>query len=200
MKLIYASASPFVRKVHVVLTETGLIESTSLVQVTTTPVNSAAEAVSANPTGKIPSLILEDGSSLYDSRVICRYLNDRADADLYPQALIWKMLTLEATADAIMDAAVLMTYERRIRPEDIVYEPWIEAQWAKAERSINAISSDWRDFLIRPLNIGQIGVACALDYVDFRHPDRDWRSANPELSDWFAEFSKRPAMQATRPQ
>ncbi len=199
MKLIYASASPFVRKVHVVLLETGLIEDVSLVEVTTTPVNTADQAVAANPTGKIPALILEDGSSVYDSRVICRYLNDRAKADLYPTDTIWKMLTLEATADAIMEAAVLMTYERRIRPEDMVYEPWIEAQWAKAERSIASISTDWVEYLQGPLTIGQIGVACALNYVDFRHADRDWRATNPQLADWFASFSERPAMVATRP-
>ncbi len=199
MKLIYASASPFVRKVHVVLLETGLIEDVSLVEVTTTPVNTADQAVAANPTGKIPALILEDGSSVYDSRVICRYLNDRAKADLYPTDAIWKILTLEATADAIMEAAVLMTYERRIRPEDMVYEPWIEAQWAKAERSIAAIATDWVEYLQGPLTIGQIGVACALNYVDFRHADRDWRATNPQLADWFASFSERPAMVATRP-
>ena len=199
MKLIYASASPFVRKVHVVLLETGLIEDVSLVEVTTTPVNTADQAVAANPTGKIPALILEDGSSVYDSRVICRYLNDRAKADLYPTDAIWKILTLEATADAIMEAAVLMTYERRIRPEDMVYEPWIEAQWAKAERSIASISTDWVEYLQGPLTIGQIGVACALNYVDFRHADRDWRATNPQLADWFASFSERPAMVATRP-
>ncbi len=199
MKLIYASASPFVRKVHIVLLETGLIEEVSLVEVTTTPVNTADQAVAANPTGKIPALILEDGSSVYDSRVICRYLNDRAKADLYPTDTIWKMLTLEATADAIMEAAVLMTYERRIRPEDMVYEPWIEAQWAKAERSIASISTDWVEYLQGPLTIGQIGVACALNYVDFRHADRDWRATNPQLADWFASFSERPAIVATRP-
>lgn len=199
MKLIYASASPFVRKVHVVLEETGLINDTELVQVTTTPVNSADEAVAANPSGKIPALILEDGSAIYDSRVICRYLNDRAAANLYPQDTIWKVLTLEATADAIMDAAVLMTYERRIRPEDMVYAPWIEAQWAKAERSILSISGEWMGFLSGDLNIGQIGVACALNYADFRHPDRDWRGANPQLAEWFAEFSQRPSMLKTEP-
>lgn len=200
MKLIYSGLSPFARKVSVVLRETGLIDDTTLVEVSTTPVNSADAAVAANPSGKIPSLVLEDGSSVYDSRIICRYLNDRAGADLYPNDAIWKILTLEATADAIMDASVLMTYERRIRPEDMVYEPWVEAQWTKAERSINAVAADWGGFLEGPLNIGQIGIACALGYVDFRHADRDWRSANPALAEWFAAFSTRPAMEATRPE
>ena len=199
MKLIYASASPFVRKVHVVLLETGQIDQTELVQVITTPVNSDDNAVAANPSGKIPALILDDGSTLYDSRVICRFLNDRAGSDLYPQDSLWKLLTLEATADAIMEACVLMTYERRVRPEDMVYEPWIESQWTKAARSIGAVNDSWMDMLGGPLNMGQIAIACALSYADFRHADRDWRGANPDLAAWFAEFSKRPAMAATAP-
>ncbi|MDG2340935.1 MAG: glutathione S-transferase N-terminal domain-containing protein [Paracoccaceae bacterium] len=199
MKLIYAGASPFVRKVSVVLNETGLIDSTELIQVATTPVNSAAEAISANPSGKIPALILDDGSTLYDSRVICRYLDAQAGANLYPLDDIWNILTLEATADAIMDAAVLMTYEKRIRPADMGYEPWIEAQWSKIERSIGAITTNWMTYLSGPLTIGQIGVACALNYIDFRHADRDWRGANSDLADWYNEFSQRPAMVATQP-
>lgn len=200
MKLIYAAASPFVRKVHVVLHETGLIEQTELVQVATTPVNSADEAVAANPSGKIPSLIADDGNTIYDSRVICRYLDHLGGGNLYPEGDIWRMLTLEATADAIMEASVLMTYERRVRPEEMVFAPWIEAQWAKAERSIIAISNDWSEYLNGPRTIGQIGIACALAYVDFRHADRDWRTGNPDLAAWFADFSKIPSMQATRPE
>lgn len=199
MKLIYSSASPFVRKVHVVLHETGQMDQTELVEVMTTPVNSANEAVAANPSGKIPSLITDDGTALYDSRVICRYLDHQSGGTLYPADDIWKMLTLEATADAILDAAVLMTYERRVRPDEMVFVPWIEAQWAKAERSIIALGNDWMDYLTGPLNIGQIGVGCALAYLDFRHADRDWRSSNPELATWFAAFGQRPTMQATQP-
>lgn len=199
MKLIYSSASPFVRKVHVVLHETGQMDQTELVEVMTTPVNSANEAVAANPSGKIPSLITDDGTALYDSRVICRYLDHQSGGTLYPADDIWKMLTLEATADAILDAAVLMTYERRVRPDEMVFVPWIEAQWAKAERSIIALGNDWMDYLTGPLNIGQIGVGCALAYLDFRHADRDWRSSNPELAAWFAAFGQRPSMQATQP-
>ena len=199
MKLIYASASPFVRKVHVALLETGLIEHTELAQVTTTPVNSDDNAIAANPAGKIPALILEDGTTIYDSRVICRYLNDRAEADLYPQEDLWNLLTLEASADAIMEALVLMTYERRIRPEELVYAPWIEAQWAKAERSIIAINNERMELLSGPLNMSQIAVACALNYAGFRHADRDWRGSAPQLAAWFEEFSKRPAMASTVP-
>lgn len=199
MKLIYASASPFVRKVSVVLREAGLLEQTEVVEVATTPVNSASEAIAANPTGKIPALILDDGSSIYDSRVICRYLDDQSAANLYPQEDIWRHLTLEATADAVMDAAVLMVYEHRVRPEEHIYAPWVEAQWSKVTRSLKAINDDWMDVLSGPLVIGQIGVGCALAYLDFRHDDRDWRSDNPALADWFEGFRQRPSMKATEP-
>ncbi len=147
MKLVYSPASPFVRKVSVVLRETGLLEQTELVEVTTTPVNSANEAIAANPTGKIPALVLEDGSSVYDSRVICRFLNDRAGANLYPQDDIWRHLTLEATADALMDAAVLMVYEYRVRPQERTYEPWVDAQWGKITRALKALDEDWIEVL-----------------------------------------------------
>ena len=99
MKLVYASASPFVRKVHVLLIETGQMADVELLQVTTTPVNTAAEAASANPSGKIPALILADGTALYDSRVICRYLDTLAGNVFYPESRIWEVLTLEATAE-----------------------------------------------------------------------------------------------------
>lgn len=199
MKLVYAAASPFVRKVHVVLHETGQMTDVDLVHVATTPVSTADEAARANPSGKIPALVLDDGSALHDSRVICRYLDDRAGAGLYPQGDLWKILTLEATADAMMEAAVLMVYEHRVRPEPMVYLPWIEAQWAKVERSVLAIESDWMDHLSGDLNMAQIGVACALNYVDFRHPDRDWRALAPKLAEWFKTFSQRPSMVATQP-
>lgn len=199
MKLVHADASPFVRKVHALLIETDQMNDVELLKVATTPVNTAEEAASANPSGKIPALILDDGSTIYDSRVICRFLDDRAGAGLYPQADLWKVLTLEATADAMMDAAVLMTYERRVRPDEMVYLPWIEAQWAKIERSILAIESGWMDHLSGDLTLAQIGVACALSYVDFRHPDRDWRALAPQLADWHKGFSQRPSMIATEP-
>ena len=110
MQLVYASASPFVRKVHALLIETGQLDQVELVAVKTAPTAVADEARAANPSGKIPALIRSDGPAIYDSRVITRYLDARANAGLYPDTRIWEVLTLEATADAIMDAAVLVTW------------------------------------------------------------------------------------------
>lgn len=199
MKLISSTASPFVRKVNVVIAEAGLSDEVDVVQVMTTPVTTPDDLKTLNPLGKIPALILEGGKVMYDSRVITRYLDSLSGGALYPQDNLWDLLTLEATADGILDAAVLMVYEGRVRPEEKRFDGWVEAQWDKAIRGVGAVEASWREFLEGPLNIGQIAVGCALGYLDFRQPDRDWRGDHPHLAAWFAEFDARPAMVSTRP-
>jgi len=198
MQLLISPASPFVRKVRVLLREADLMDRVTEVEVSTTPLASAHEVVSANPIGKIPALIRPDGPAIYDSRVITRFLDDLADAGLYPESRIWEVLTLEATADAIMDAAVSMAYEKRLRPEAEQSPDWIEAQWEKASRGVAAVNSRWMSHLSGPLNIGQIGMACALSYIDLRHDARGWRNGNDALAKWHADFVKRDSMAATQ--
>ncbi|WP_341367162.1 glutathione S-transferase [Yoonia sp. BS5-3] len=197
MQLLISPASPFVRKVRVLLRETGLLGQVQEVETSTSPLASDAALVAANPIAKIPTLIRTTGPALYDSRVITRFLNDYADASLYPEARIWDILALEATADAIMEAAVSMTYEARFRPEEAQSADWVEAQWNKVNRAISALNDRWMSHLSGPLNMGQIGAACALSYVDLRHDARQWRNGNAELAAWHAAFSKRESMVAT---
>lgn len=199
MKIVSAGPSPFMRKVRVLLYETGQLDGIELINVTTTPIETDPQVAAANPLGKIPALIRDEGPAIYDSRVITRYLDDRSDAGLYPRARLWETLTLEATADGIMDAAVLMVYEHRVRPPERVYEGWIEAQWEKIARSVSATNSRWMSHLNGPLNMGQIAMGCALGYLDFRHPDRNWRKGNDALDDWYAVFAERDSMLATTP-
>ncbi len=199
MQLLVSPASPFVRKVRVLIREAKLMDTVEEIDVSTTPMNSAPDVVAANPIGKIPALIRADGPGIYDSRVITRFLDDLAGTDLYPQSRIWEILTLEATADGIMDAAVSMTYEARLRPQEKQSSEWIEAQWAKAARGIAAVNSRWMSHLTGPLNIGQIAMACALSYVDLRHDDRGWRNGNEALANWHADFAARDSMVATKP-
>lgn len=199
MQLLISPASPFVRKVRVLIREANLTDTVEEVNVTTTPMNSAPEVVAANPMGKIPALIRADGPCIYDNRVITRFLDDLANANLYPQSRIWEILTLEATADAIMDATVAMSYEMRLRPVEQQSSDWIAAQWSKAARGIAAVNSRWMSHLSGPLNIGQIGVACALSYIDLRHDARGWRDGNDALANWHGEFSKKDSMVATKP-
>ncbi|MEM8655303.1 MAG: glutathione S-transferase [Pseudomonadota bacterium] len=199
MKLLMAGPSPFVRKVLVLLHETGQADDVETVIVTAAPGGTDATLKAANPVGKIPALVREEGPTLYDSKVICRYLDDRAGAGLYPDKG-WDTLVLEATADALMEAAVLMIYEKRFRPEEIWSRDWIEAQWGKVEGALDALNARWMSHLAGPMDIGHIGVGCGLGYLDFRHGDRDWRKGREALATWYESFAARPSMQVTEPQ
>lgn len=200
MKLYHSPPSPFVRKVMVVLHETGLIERVTLQPVTAAPGGGSPELLAKNPLGKIPALERSDGPALYDSRVICRYLDSLAGTGLYPaEPALWEVLTLEATADGMLDAAVLMVYEARFREAAIRSESWVAAQWAKVSAGLDVLEARWMAHLAGPLSIGQIGVGAALGYLDFRHPDRDWRGSHPALATWFEGFGQRPSMIATAP-
>ena len=199
MRLIGAAASPFVRKTRVLIRETNQEKDIHEDMAVVTPLTSNDDLNAANPLGKIPALVREDGPALYDSRVICRYLNDRVGAGFYPKSAEWEVLTLEATGDAIMEAAVSMVYEKRVRPEEKQYDAWIEAQWTKVSRALDAIETRWMSHLSGPLDISHIGVACALAYLDFRHGDRDWREGRGALAAWQKIFEDRPSMMATIP-
>jgi glutathione S-transferase len=197
MQLIMSPTSPYVRKVRVMIHETNLTDTVEEVEVSTTAFAPDSTAISANPLGKIPSLVRSDGPAIYDSRVITRFLDDHAGSNLYPNARLWEILTLEATADGLMDATVSMAYEVRLRPESEQSPQWIEAQWEKADRAISAINDRWISHLHGPLNMGQIGTACALSYIDLRHDARNWRDGRQALADWHAAFSERDSMKAT---
>lgn len=199
MKLISSPASPFVRKVRVVVLETGQSAEVEELRVATTPLATAPEAMKANPLGKIPALVRDDGRSIHDSRVITRFLDARTGGRLYPEARIWDVLTLEAIADGIMDAAILVIYEGRLRPQGEQSATWAEAQWAKAARAVHHVNDHWTGHLAGPVDAGQIAMGCALGYLDFRHSARDWRRDNPALAQWYADFCARPSMVATAP-
>ena len=200
MKLYFNSASPFVRKVAALAREVGVSESIEFVHVAGSPTEPASLLNSENPLGKIPTLTRPSGPALYDSRTICQYLDDIAGGRMYPKPpSLWETLTLEATADGIMDAAVLMVYEIRCRDEADRSSEWVEAQWDKVERSLDVIESRWMSHLAGAVDIGQISVGCALGYLDLRHSERNWRNGRVALSKWYEEFSQRDCMQKTVP-
>jgi len=200
MRLFHSPTTPFGRKVMVALLETGLIDRVAVIAAAGTPVDPGTMPLGTNPLGKIPVLELDDGLALYDSRVICRYLDDCAAGGLYPSApRLWQTLTLEATADGMLDAAVLMVYEARVRPEDKRFDGWVEGQWAKIARALDALETRWRDHLAGPFDMGQVALACALAYLDFRHAHRIWRTNHAALAAWYEGFSQRPSMRATVP-
>ena len=197
MKLIMAEASPFARKVRVLLRETKQLKNVEEVSIATSPFQVNEQAKAANPTGRIPSLIRADGPALYDSRVITRYLDAKAAAGMYPEARLWDVLTVEATGDSMMDSAVSISYELRLRPQEEVSTEWTDAQWAKVMGGCNALQNQWMDLLNGPLNMAHISIACALGYLDLRHDARNWRQGHDALAAWFADFSKRPSFRET---
>ena len=198
MQLLISPSSPFVRKVRVLVRELEIADKITEVAVSTTAFNSDAQVVAANPIGKIPALIRNNAPTLYDSRVITRFLNDTHDGPFYPEQRIWETLTLEATGDGIMETAVSMTYEMRLRPESQQSPDWIEAQWEKAIRGIAAVNNRWMSHLAGPIDMGQIAIACALSYVDLRHDARNWRAGHDDLANWHSSFCQRASMQSTQ--
>lgn len=200
MQLYHSPTTPFGRKVMVLLHETGLLERVTVIEGSGTPLAPNPDVLAVNPLGKIPALQTGDGTILFDSRVICRYLDDLAQAGLYGQGdALWRVLTLEATADGILDAALLMTYEARLRPEALRFPDWVEGQWGKIARALDHVEAQAMGQLAGPLDMGQIALACALAYVDFRHGARNWREGRPSLAAWESGFARRAAMQATKP-
>lgn len=200
MRVHVNPASPFARKVRIVARETGLVERLTEVGTSVSPVTPNADLAGANPLVKIPALILDDGSTLFDSRVICEYLDSLAGARLFPAAGAerWNALRLQALCDGILDAAVLTRYERAVRPQAMQWPDWISGQMRKIEGGLAALERDQAQWGER-FAIGQIGAACVLGYLDFRFPDLDWRAARPALKRWFEQVSARQSIRDTLP-
>jgi glutathione S-transferase len=200
LQLLYSPASPFARKVRVVILETGLGPKVEVLTIQTSPIAQDPTLTRTNPLGKIPALIRDDGPAIYDSRVITRYLDAIGSGGLYPAARIWEVLTLEATADGIMEAALAITYERRMRTEETRSEPLMESQRQRIRRALDVLGERWMSHLGGRFDIGHIAVGCALGYLDLRHPDLDWRAGRDALAAWEARLSTRESMLATVPQ
>jgi glutathione S-transferase len=200
MKLFYSATSPFVRKCLVSAHELGLRERLELVPAAAHPVNRDRSVVAHNPLGKIPTLITEEGTALYDSRVICEYLNTLGDGRLLPKqgSGRWAVLVDQALADGIMDAAVLTRYEEAVRPESLRWKDWTAGQLDKVSCGLAEIEH-CHDELGNRVDLGTIAVGCALGYLDFRFQSFGWRDRAPKTAGWFEGFSRRSSMSETRP-
>ncbi|KRE02180.1 glutathione S-transferase [Bosea sp. Root381] len=190
-------ASPFGRKVKMAAIELGLMDRIEIVAADTTD---PAEALrQQNPLGKIPTLVLEDGTTLFDSRVIVEYLDHLAGGDrLFPAGSErFAQLRLQALADGLADAALLQVYEIRFRPEEARNDAWVANQSGKVSRALAALEAAPPAFADRP-RIGEIALACALGYLDLRFAAA-WRADHPSLVAWLDAFAaKVPAFEATR--
>ncbi len=201
MKLMYAPLSPFVRKVRAVSIELGLAERIELVMTAVAPGQpNEAYARDFAPLRKVPALVLDDASVLYDSTVICEYLDGLAGGKLIPAegAERWRVLTQQSLANGICEAAVLVRYENALRPEELRWQTWIDDQLDKVGNGLDWFEAH-DDTRAGPLNIAQLALGCALGYLDFRFEGYDWRARCPGLKAWYAEIAQRPSFTETRP-
>lgn len=201
MKLFYSGASPYVRKCMVVAHELGLAARIEHLPAAAHPVNRDQNIVRNNPLGKVPTLLTDDGTVLYDSRVICEFLNDLGGGKLFPAAggaQRWQVLTEQSLGDGILDAALLARYEGAMRPEALRWADWTTGQLDKIHCGLAAIDAK-ADSLGDRVDIGTITMGCVLGYLDLRFDHLGWRQQHAKAAAWFARFNARPAMQATLP-
>ena len=195
MKLYGGIGSPFVRKVVVAAKELGVMD-----EIESLPSNGSGTSInsiasSENPVSKMPTLVLDNGESLFDSRIIMRYLNERAGGLLYPPG-DWNMIRRESIAEGMIDAALLIRYEISVRPEPLRWQGWIDGQTQKVNQTLDAMEQ--HAAALDRVDAAAIGTGCARGYLDHRLSDWGWRDARPGLATWFEAFSARPSMQATK--
>jgi glutathione S-transferase len=194
MKLFFSPASPYARKVLATAIAGG--QDSQLTLVPTNPHDSGAELVAANPLSKIPCLITDDGVALFDSPVICEYLDAIAHGTLFPGgAARWRVLKNQAIGDGIMDAAVSGRGEAA-RPVEEARNQVIARCKKAVSRTLDMLEAD-----VPPdhLDIGTLAIGCALGYLDFRFAADAWRTGRPKLSAWYAKMAERPELAKTQP-
>jgi glutathione S-transferase len=199
MILRHSPSSPFVRKVRIAVALLGFDSDVTLERADTTDPNDSLRKT--NPLGKIPVLIVEDGSAIYDSRVILDYLDERAGGGkIVPRHGKDRLaaLRLQALCDGILDASILTIYEGRYRKPDMQEPKWLELQAGKVSRALAVLEAEPPPLDPLP-SVGQITLACALGYRDFRF-NGSWRAEHPRLVDWLDKFAAQvPAFAATKP-
>ena len=205
MKLFYSTASPYARKVVVAAREAGVIDQLEIISTGASPIDPNQDIVAVNPIGKLPALVLDDGRAIFDSRVICEYIGMIGDKNvLYPtnrEDLIAAQ-TLQALGDGILDASLLVRYETFMRPPERRWDEWTQGQRQKVTSSIDYLEKRCMALLDAPMNIGQIAIACALAYVDFREvlgEQVKWPADHDKLAKWYGQFSAHESMKATEP-
>jgi glutathione S-transferase len=199
MKLHWSPRSPFVRKVMIVVHERGLAERVTCVRTVAATAKPHAELMQDNPLSKIPTLVLDDGTVIYDSPVICEYLDALGEGPrLFPAEPAARLTASrrQALGDGFLEMMVLLRDERmRAHPSD-------KHQSSAATRKVAVLNSLEREapaLAAAPFGIGHIAIGCALSYLDFRYADENWRKDHPGLASWHATFAARPSVRATEP-
>lgn len=197
MRFYWNPTSPFVRKVSVVLLELGL--DAEVERVETNPRDAASGFWDANPLAKIPAFERDDGLVLFDSPVICAWLDETHGGGRLSGGgdARWRVQTLAALADGVLDAGVLARQEGQ-RPAAEQSQAWIDKQFGIAARGLDRLDACVGDFGA-DLDLAQIGTGCAVAWLGFRHPQVDWLAGRERLAAWYRDFSQRPSMTATAP-
>jgi glutathione S-transferase len=196
MKLAYSAASPYVRKVTACAIKRVINDKVERMKIGTTD----PALLPLNPLSKVPTLVLDDGTSIYDSPLICEYLDSIGPAPkLFPPPgpARWKALTLEALGDGILDATQPRRREIAL-PQDDGRKSYIALQQGKVKEAL-AVLEKQADSLGELATIGEITVGCALGYLDFRYANEPWRPGHPKLEAWYARVSKLPPLAETVP-
>lgn len=196
MKLAYSPNSPYVRKCVALAIQRGIDKQMELWTVGTTD----PALLQVNPLSKVPTLVLDDGTALYDSPVICEYLDSVGDGPkMFPPVgpARWKALRQEALGDGILDATQPRRREIAL-PQDEGRQTYIALQQGKVKAALAVLEAE-ADGLGMLTTIGEITIACALGYMDFRYPNEPWRPGHPKLEAWYAKVSAMPAMARTAP-
>lgn len=199
MKLIYSSASPYARKARATAIETGMADKIEMEDINPWADPDGYRAI--NPVGKVPALIRDDGPALYQSNIVCEFLDAHGETKIYPAAgpERWTAMRQLAAADGILDASVLNRMEGMFHEGDAASRKLIDRQELSVNEALAQLESE-ADDLNGPVTIGQIAVACALGYRDFRFADSDWRGAHPKLAAWYETFAQRPSIKETDPE
>jgi glutathione S-transferase len=201
VQLYYSPNSPYARKARIIIHE---LDLESRVEETSVSLPADAKFRAINPLGKIPALVLDDGSVIYDSPVICEYLDDLGQGKFFPRASFfreaqgrWRALTLQALGDGLADAVVRRNQELRLS-EDRRSAEVIQRQTAAIEGAFSVADRAAAKFPAEP-TIGEIAIACAIGYLDLRSPHDGWRDRYKQLARWLENFAKRPSAIATQP-
>ncbi|CAG9269185.1 glutathione S-transferase N-terminal domain-containing protein [Paraburkholderia unamae] len=201
MKLHWSPRSPFVRKVMVCALETGVAPRIECVRSPVAMDKPNPDLMRDNPLSKLPTLVLDDGLVLFDSSVICEYLDTLHDGNrLFPVAGRERFVALQqqAFADGLLDVLLLWRQERN-KPEAQQRAQWLAGFAAKSAASLDALEALAPTLRLDAIQIGDIAIACVLAYYDFRLPDLQWREGRPELAAWHAQFAQRDSMRSTEP-
>jgi glutathione S-transferase len=199
MKLHWSPRSPFVRKVMIVAHERGVVDRITCVRTVAATAKPNAELIKDNPLSKIPTLVLDDGTVLYDSPVICEYLDALDGAPkLFPKEPKARMIVLrrQALGDGFLDMMILLRDERmRAHPSEM----HIKSTAARKAAVLDSLEREAEALMTTPLSIGHIAIGVALFYLDFRYAEDDWRKGHLHLANWHASFATRPSVRATQP-